>query len=126
MYSEYHSLRSLSLYSLYTVCSIPTDFCDKDTERLQFRDCDSDGILDPTCQDALGNFGVMSSKDGCVRYWPNAKCDENDGTQFKIYKLLTVKSTLHKICCSFSIRYNAFFKIIFRCIICITWVLLVS
>ena len=41
------------------------------------KDCDGDGVADPTCREG-GQFGVVQSSAGCrVDTWPNGKC--NDG-----------------------------------------------
>ena len=46
--------------------------------RFAYKDCDSDGIPDPTCTDTNGYYGVIKSSKGCVSEWPHAKCDTED------------------------------------------------
>eukprot|EP00421_Protoceratium_reticulatum_P007636 CAMPEP_0168370256 /NCGR_PEP_ID=MMETSP0228-20121227/7174_1 /TAXON_ID=133427 /ORGANISM="Protoceratium reticulatum, Strain CCCM 535 (=CCMP 1889)" /LENGTH=179 /DNA_ID=CAMNT_0008383131 /DNA_START=9 /DNA_END=544 /DNA_ORIENTATION=- len=59
-------------------CKAPEDFCKTNPNRedkLSFRDCDGDGILDPYCEGGeLLRFGFVSSKDGCKNNWPNGIC----------------------------------------------------
>ena len=37
-------------------------------------DSDGDGIVDPTCSDTKGQFGVLQSSNGCKSSWPNGVC----------------------------------------------------
>ena len=39
-----------------------------------YKDCDADGIPDPTCSDTSGNFGVIKSSQKCVAEGPKARC----------------------------------------------------
>ena len=54
-------------------CPRPGGWCTHDTT-YEEKDCDGDGIADPTCDDGLGNFGVISSKNSCSDSWPNGNC----------------------------------------------------
>jgi len=59
-------------------CTPPDDFCNKNPkreDRLSYRDCDGDGILDPYCEGGeLLRFGYLSSANGCKSNWPNGLC----------------------------------------------------
>jgi len=70
-------LTSLVEASMEGSCTIPENWCkDSVADRLTFRDCDGDGILDPYCEGAeLLRFGFLGSKDGvCKDNWPNGLC----------------------------------------------------
>merc|ERR1712212_1394524 len=41
---------------------------------FSLKDCDGDGVRDPTCSDNQGQFGIISSADNCRSIWPNARC----------------------------------------------------
>jgi len=59
-------------------CAIPEKWCHENPQRrdrLSYRDCDGDGILDPYCEGGeLLRFGFIGSKDGCKDNWPNGLC----------------------------------------------------
>jgi len=59
-------------------CTPPEDFCNKNPnreDRLSYRDCDGDGILDPYCEGGeLLRFGYLSSANGCKNNWPSGVC----------------------------------------------------
>mmetsp|Transcript_64659 Transcript_64659/g.166397 ORF Transcript_64659/g.166397 Transcript_64659/m.166397 type:complete len:645 (+) Transcript_64659:80-2014(+) len=59
-------------------CEVPKDFCQTNPgreDRMMYRDCDGDGILDPYCEGGeLLRFGYISSKSGCKSNWPNGLC----------------------------------------------------
>ena len=38
------------------------------------QDCDGDGIVDPVCQDNIGQSGIISSASGCKDTWPHGTC----------------------------------------------------
>jgi len=64
--------------SLNGSCPIPKDFCNTNPgreDKLSFRHCDGDDILDPYCEGGeLLRFGYISSKNGCKNNWPNGVC----------------------------------------------------
>ena len=51
------------------------DWCIEDEETYEFKDCDGDGIPDPTCT-AETSFGVIQSSNACKHKWTNCgkKC----------------------------------------------------
>jgi hypothetical protein len=59
-------------------CAIPKKWCNENPQRpdrLTYRDCDGDGILDPYCEGGeLLRFGYIGSKGGCKDNWPNGLC----------------------------------------------------
>mmetsp|Transcript_85217 Transcript_85217/g.182650 ORF Transcript_85217/g.182650 Transcript_85217/m.182650 type:complete len:639 (-) Transcript_85217:136-2052(-) len=61
------------------VCPLPKKWCKMSSTRkdkLSYRDCDGDGILDPYCEGGeLLRFGYLSSKNNCVDNWPNGVCE---------------------------------------------------
>ena len=48
------------------------------------KDCDGDGIADPTCKDSSGNFGVLQSSKGCADSWPRGTCNP-EGNLFHFF-----------------------------------------
>lgn len=70
-------------------CELPEKFCKLNPgreDKLSYRDCDGDGVLDPYCEGGeLLRFGYVSSKNGCKNNWPNGICtrevepDSNQG-----------------------------------------------
>ena len=46
---------------------------------FELRDCDADGIPDPTCTDSRGRFGVLQSSKGCEDSWPQGECKSRPG-----------------------------------------------
>jgi len=57
-----------------TECPRPSGWCVHEGATYSLNDCDGDGVLDPTCSDSSGQFGVISSADNCKLLWPNATC----------------------------------------------------
>lgn len=60
------------------LCPIPEKWCHENparADRLTFRDCDGDGVLDPYCEGGeLLRFGYIGSKGGCKDNWPSGLC----------------------------------------------------
>ena len=50
----------------------------------KLRDCDGDGVPDPTCT-YKGNFGAISSANDCQDSWPNGKCSSSESKNTYIY-----------------------------------------
>ena len=48
------------------------DWCIEDEETYEFKDCDGDGIPDPTCT-AETSFGVIQSSNACKHKWTPGK-----------------------------------------------------
>jgi len=61
-------------------CPVPEGFCkNMKADRLEYHDCDGDGILDPYCTGGeLLKFGYIGSKSGCKSTWPNGLCQKQD------------------------------------------------
>jgi len=67
-----------------TSCSRPNGFCkdhqpdtlagEYNTASFQWKDCDADGIPDPTCSYLKGDFLIISSADGCHKKGPKYQC----------------------------------------------------
>jgi len=55
-------------------CRRPSKWCHKRGQIFSQRDCDGDGVADPTCSDNEGNFGFRSSAENCIDSWPKGKC----------------------------------------------------
>lgn len=64
--------------SLEGSCDVPEGWCHENparADRLTYRDCDGDGILDPYCEGGeLLRFGYISSKRNCEDNWPSGLC----------------------------------------------------
>lgn len=76
-----HGVISLSAkQDIKRSCAVPKNFCKENPNRedkLSYRDCDGDGILDPFCEGGeLLRFGYISSKNNCQNNWPNGVCVE--------------------------------------------------
>jgi len=56
------------------VCKRPKGWCSHRGASFMYKDCDGDGIPDPVCADANGNFGVVKSSSGCSAGWPKEVC----------------------------------------------------
>jgi len=69
-------------------CPTPKGFCHNlKADKLEYHDCDGDGILDPYCTGGeLLKFGYISSKNGCKNNWPNGLCQKQDDPNFKANK----------------------------------------
>jgi len=59
---------------LAKTCKVANGWCSHEGADFEIRDCDADGIPDPTCKDGQGRFGVIQSSKNCADSWPNGKC----------------------------------------------------
>ena len=57
-------------------CPRPAGWCVHTGSSYNKKDCDGDGILDPTCLGRQGRkFGILSSLGGCKDTWPSGTCN---------------------------------------------------
>ena len=62
----------------FLVCTHPTGWCTHAGAVFEMRDCDGDGIPDPTCSDDSGQSGVIQSSKGCADSWPQGTCNPSN------------------------------------------------
>ena len=62
------------IFENFIGCVRPSDWCNHSGSTFLKIDCDSDGILDPVCQDDSGKFGSRLSASDCKDTWPSGSC----------------------------------------------------
>jgi len=70
-------------------CARPTDWCTHAGAVYVEKDCDGDGVKDPTCSHPDGQFGVLMSSAGCSDSWPTGDCTSGIPTPQDSYLLFT-------------------------------------
>ena len=71
-------------YSTSLGCTRPELYCTHSGAVFSMKDCDGDGIADPTCKDSSGDFGVLQSSKGCADSWPRGTCNP-EGNLFHFF-----------------------------------------
>lgn len=84
-------------------CKVRKDWCAQNPDsqdKLSYRDCDGDGILDPYCEDEeLLRFGYLSSKNKCMDNWPHGFCSRikepsMQGSEFSVERAASNEITI--------------------------------
>ena len=73
-------------HSTFLGCLREARWCTYHTHTFEFKDCDGDGIADPTCKGPEGKFGVIQSSKGCADSWPGGTC-KSSGNVFNFFYL---------------------------------------
>jgi len=68
------ALVALAWNGIHAGCPRPSGWCSHEGTSFALKDCDGDGVPDPTCSDTEGKFGVISSNDYCCDSWPKGRC----------------------------------------------------
>merc|ERR1712029_1214417 len=68
------ALVALAWNGIHAGCPRPSGWCSHEGTSFALKDCDGDGVPDPTCSDTEGKFGVISSNDYCSDSWPKGRC----------------------------------------------------
>jgi len=56
-------------------CGRPRGWCSHAGAVFEMKDCDGDGIPEPTCKDKVGNFGARLTGSKCKDTWPRGTCN---------------------------------------------------
>jgi len=67
---------TLASQDLVAMCPRKPNWCSHSGAVFELKDCDADGIPDPTCKDS-SSFGVIQSSKGCADSWPNGECESS-------------------------------------------------